>query len=88
MQLVDERGAASPPARTREYGGLTRAPEGSIVRLSIGDAHTFHDWDADYIVGALADAAEIEVIGSDPHGVTETRAVLAAALHRARRRTG
>lgn len=88
MQLRDNRGSAMPPQPTSEHGGLTAAPAGSVVRLHIGDARTFFAGYADRIVGALVDAAEIEVIGSDPQGVTETREALAAALARARRRPG
>ena len=88
MQLNDNRGSAVPPRPTTEYGGLPKAPAGSIVRLSIGNARTFYAPYADRIVGALVDAAEIEVIGSDPQGVTETRAALAAALGRTRRHPG
>ena len=86
MQLVVQGRVAVPPQRTVQYGGLEKAPAGSIVRLDIGQAEDFFDWDANYIVDALVDAAEIEVIGSSPRGVEAVRRELSRAISRARRR--
>jgi hypothetical protein len=88
VRLTEDHGGAVPPRLTTEHGGLTEAPPRSTVRLVIGDARTFYAGYADYIIGALMNAAEIEVVGTDPQGVTETRRALAAAFERARRRSG
>ncbi|MEW2518155.1 hypothetical protein [Actinacidiphila alni] len=83
---VDGR-LARPPRPTQEYGGILYCPAGTVVRLDIGDARTgFTPWDADLIAGAVRDAADVEVVGTDQWGVAESRDALAAAIGRARER--
>jgi hypothetical protein len=79
----DGQGVATP-APLSEYGGILAVPEGTVVRLDIGDARYCAPYNADKIAGALLAAGEIEIVGTDIEGVTETRAELAAALSRAR----
>jgi hypothetical protein len=86
MQLNDDRGHATPPRPMGEYGGLQKVPAGSIVRLDIGRAYMFYPPYGDYMAPALIDAAEIDVIGTDPRGVRAVRDGLAAAIARAQRR--
>lgn len=83
ITLPSESGAVYTPAPMSEFGGIPAVPEGTLVRLDIGDARRCFDHEADKIAGALISAAEIEIVGTDVCGVTETRVELAAALARA-----
>ncbi|MEE4546750.1 hypothetical protein V2S66_32900 [Streptomyces sp. V4-01] len=84
IALPSDGGNVATPAPLSEYGGILPAPEGTVVRLDIGDARYCTPHNADKIAGALRAAAEIEIVGSDIGGVTGTRSALAAALARAR----
>jgi len=89
LTLPVRHGWVSTPEPTTEHGGLQAVPAGTVVRLNVGDARRCYMHDARKIVGALASAAEIEVVGTDPRGVEATRAALATALDLSRlRHTG
>lgn len=80
LSLPVQSGWVSTPQPTVEYGGILPVPAGTVVRLDIADARHCFMHEAGKIAGALAAAAEIEVVGTDARGVAETRAALAAAL--------
>lgn len=86
IQLPNDHTSVTTPQPTMEYGGLPYCPTGSIVRVDIGDAQHCTRWDADKVAGAVRDAAEVEITGTDWHGVAEMRTALAAALDRLQRR--
>ncbi|MFC4034575.1 hypothetical protein ACFO3J_24305 [Streptomyces polygonati] len=86
MRLPNDHGSVTTPQPTMEYGGLPYCPVGSIVRIDIGDAQRCLSWDADKVAGAVRDAAEVEITGTDWQGVAEMRTELAAALDRLQRR--
>ena len=69
------------PSPTQQYGGIERFPAGTVLRVDIGDAVRCSGWTAELLAGAVRDCAVVEVVGTDPYGVAETRDVLARALN-------
>lgn len=84
ITLTSAHDAVALPEPTMEYGGILPVPVGALVRLDIGHARRCFAWDAAKLAGALHVAAEIEIVGSDIEGITQTRIALAAALERPR----
>lgn len=80
VQLPDFHGSVYLPRPTMQYGGVLPLPPGTVLRIDIGDARACHDWPIETLAGALRECVEIEVIGTDPYGVAETRAALCRAL--------
>ncbi|WP_103543330.1 hypothetical protein [Streptomyces sp. SM1] len=80
LRLVDERGYVELPRPTMQYGGVYPYPTGTVLRIDIGKATHCTDWAMENLAGALVDCAEIEVVGTDSYGVSETRQHLCRAL--------
>ncbi|MEU1518295.1 hypothetical protein ABZ490_40160 [Streptomyces sp. NPDC005811] len=81
VQLRASHGFVDPPSPTQQYGGIERLPAGTVARLDIGNARHCSSWIASLVAGALRDCAEVEVVGTDPRGVAETRNALTRALN-------
>lgn len=86
LRLSDSHGFVELPRPTMQYGGILPFPPGTVLRIDIGDASHCSEWTVDLLTGALLNCAEIEIVGTDPYGVAETREVLARALHPEARR--
>lgn len=86
IKLTVRHNCVSTPSPAQEHGGLLPVQPGTVVRLDIGDARMCFSHDADKIAGAFADAAEIEVVGSNPRGVESTRNSLSTSLYFSRLR--
>jgi hypothetical protein len=69
------------PSPTQRYGGIDRYPPGTELRVDIGDARHCSRWTAELLAGAVRDCASVEVTGTDPYGVAETRNALVGALN-------
>ncbi|MEU6373935.1 hypothetical protein [Streptomyces sp. NPDC046909] len=74
-------GSVELPSPTQQYGGVERLSPGTVARVDIGAAQRCSSWTACLLVGALHDCDEVEVVGTDAHGVAETRNALARALN-------
>lgn len=81
-RLPVSHGWAVLPLPTRELGGLTPTPRGFRARVAIGDARDIGTHTARELAAALADCANYQVHGTDPHGLATVTAVLAALLGR------
>jgi hypothetical protein len=65
------RGLAELPRRWR----CTALPAGTVARVDIGSARDFLDPFGE-LAGLVRDCTEVEVIGTDPAGVTAVQAAL------------
>jgi hypothetical protein len=81
LQLHAFHGFVGLPSPTQQYGGVEQFPPATVVRVDIRDARHCSGWTAGLLAGALCRCAAVEVIGTDPRGVAETRDALARALN-------
>ncbi|MFE1104121.1 hypothetical protein ACFW4K_26715 [Nocardiopsis alba] len=79
INLTNRGGWLTPPNPTSEHGGLRPVPNGVGVLLQVGNAHHLPAHTARQLAGALANAAHIDVVGTN-YQVTEIRAALDRAL--------